>query len=265
MPKIFMLHRVLPEYDPDNYYFKRDTAISWRRFIAILDQIEMEGMQTLPISAVNRDSNRSSVFLTFDDGYADNAAALDEILRRGMRATVFPVQQFIQEAFSPIDDMAFHLMAHNDVPLDLYSSLMSGKFKKLLRRLSANRYRYLRRRWFGLINDASPWDLFLTNQQLSDFVSRGIELGIHGSSHRVFTSLTDNELLKELSDSRDWIHSLGIRGNLSICFPHGTHDQRITNICSGFGEFLLGVDALPLCETVKRRIHIKEVSNELDY
>lgn len=265
MPKILMLHRVLPEYVPDNYYFKRGTAISWHRFIKILDRIEIEEMQALPISEIQQGCNDRCVFITFDDGYADNSAALDEILRRDMRATVFPVKQFVQEGFSPIDDMAFHLMAHDDVSPELYHSLMSGRLKKLLRRLSINRYRYLRRKWFGLTDDASPKDLFLTDQQLVDFVSRGIELGIHGSSHRIFTSLPDDELLQELNDSRDWIKSLGISENRSICFPHGSHDQRVSNICSGFGNILLGVDAVPLCGSVQRRIHIKEAPNEFDF
>ena len=265
MPKILMLHRVLPEHDPDNYYFERDTAISWNRFTCLLDQIEAERLQTLPVSALGRASNGRSVFITFDDGYADNADALNEILKRGMKATLFPVKQFIQEGFSPIDDMAFHLMEHNDVPSELYSSLMSGRLKKLLRRLSVHKYRYLRRKWFGLVEDASPKDLFLTDQQLADFVSRGVELGIHGSSHRIFTSMSDSDLLQELSESKDWLNSIGVNGRLSICFPHGSHDPRTSKICSNFGEFLLGVDALPTCGSVQRRIHIKEVSNELDY
>jgi peptidoglycan/xylan/chitin deacetylase (PgdA/CDA1 family) len=264
MHKVLMLHRVLPEYAPDNYYFKRDTAISWNRFTSLLDQIEEEGIQTLPVSALGRASNNRNVFLTFDDGYADNADAINEILKRGMKVTLFPVKQFIQEGFSPIDDMAFHLMRHHSVPPELYSSLMSGRFKKLLRRLSTQKYRYLRRKWFGLVEDALPRDLFLTDQQLGNFASRGVELGIHGTSHRTFTSMSDRDLLQELSDSRDWLNSLGFKDKLSICFPHGSHDQRTSNICAKFGSHLLGVDAIPTCSSVQRRIHIKEEPVELN-
>lgn len=265
MPHIFMLHRVLPEYDPDNYYFKRETAISWNRFIAILDQIETDGMQSLTVSEMGESSNNPSVFITFDDGYADNEPALNEILKRGMRATIFPVKQFIKEDFSPIDDMAYHLMAHKSISAELYSSFMSGRFKKLLRRLSVNRYRYLRKRWFGLNEDASPKGLFFNDKQLADFASRGLELGIHGVSHRVFTSLSDSELLEELKDSKEWLQSLGAGNTLSICFPHGSHDRRTVGICSDFGSHLFGVDSPNLYKPVLRRIHIKEEANELGY
>ena len=266
MKRILMLHRVLPKYDSDNYYFTRETAISWNRFVGLLDRIEEEGLQSFTISELEAQSNNNqSIFITFDDGYADNEAALNEILRRKMKVTLFPVKQFVQEGNSPIDDMAFHLMSHKNVSQELNFSLMTGRLKKLLRRLTMQRYRYLRSKWFGLEEDALPSGLFLTEQQLTDLSSNGVELGIHGSSHRVFTSLSSADLSKELSESSKWLNSLGITGKYSICFPHGAHTERLSSVCSDFGSFLLGVDSDPACDSVYRRTHIKEEQYDSTY
>lgn len=259
MPQILMLHRVLPEFNSNNYYFQRNTAISWKRFVNLLDEIEVSGMHTLTVSALSKAPLRNSVFLTFDDGYADNSEALNEILRRGMVATLFPVKQFIQDDFSPIDDMAFQLMKCCGVSQELYSSLLEGRHKKLLRRMSFNKYRQLRKKLFSIAEDALPSGLFLTEHQLSDFCSKGIELGVHGVSHRIFTSLSNDALQQELNESRDWLISLGANKNLPICFPHGAHNQRIVDICLTYGSLLFGVDAVPSCSSVQRRTHIKEV------
>ena len=260
MPDILMLHRVLPEYAPDNYYFQRGTAITWNSFITLLDNINKNGLRALPLSALEKQP-RNSIFLTFDDGYADNAQALNELLHRGMTATVFPVKDFVREGFSPIDDMACHLMESDIASLQLRKSLTNGRLKKLLRRISSDRYRHLRDRWFGLTRDARPSTLFLNEKQLSDFSSRGIELGIHGSSHRTFNTLSEEILVREIKDSQQWLRSLGASEPLAICFPHGAHDQRTIDICLRYSQTLLGVDAETLSPVVMRRVHVREGCN----
>lgn len=265
MPKILMLHRVLPKHLLNNYYFERDTAISWNRFIELLDYIEAENLQTFTISEMDKHTSEQSIFITFDDGYADNLDALNEILKRGMKATIYPVKLFIQKGFSPIDDMAFHLMEKSDVPSALYHSLMTGRLKKLIRRISFKRYRYFRNKWFGLANDALPDNLFLTENQLVYLAYKGIDFGIHGSSHRIFTSLSNNELLQELTESKSWLKSLGAASKLSICFPHGSHNQRVIDICAKFDAVLLGIDSAFNHESVQRRIHVKEISYERNF
>ncbi|WP_461534728.1 polysaccharide deacetylase family protein [Spongorhabdus nitratireducens] len=248
---------MLQEYDPDNYYFQRRTAISWGRFIQLLDKIEADGCETLPVSALGKASPQS-VFITFDDGYADNFRAIKELLRRGMTATIFPVRNFSQQQFSAIDDMAANLMMSDAMPADLRASIINGRIKKIARRLSSERYRFLRAKLFGIAEDRLIEKLFLTEQQLSELVDSGIGLGIHGCSHRIFSSLPEDILEKELQESLDWLISLGISKQPAICFPHGAHDERTVEICSQYSKYLLGVDCKPVCKEVHRRIHVKE-------
>jgi len=259
-----MLHRVLPKYDAENYYFQRNTAISWSRFVSLLDHIETNGFTTQPISKLTTSTAKTDVFITFDDGYADNKKALNEILSRGMTATIFPVKDFIQHNFSVIDDMAHHLMyQHSLQPVtpSLQQSLQTGRLKKLLRNLTPSRYRFLRRKWFNINQDANTKKLFMSESEIINFCRQGIELGIHGCSHRTFSALTQRELLDELLTSLTWLNSLGGKSFPPICFPHGKHNLNVINLSLSIGMPLLGVDCDIHYPQVLRRIHYKERQN----
>ena len=255
-PEIYMLHRVLPVFDKNNYYFQRGTAISWQRFIDLLDQIEKRQLKTAVISDLSN-NQENTVYLTFDDGYKDNAQAFDEILKRGMVATLYPVKNFIETDFSPIDNMAHYLMQYPQIDFDLKQSLISGRLKHLLRKLSVKRYCYLRSKWFGLNENNKRESIFLTTEQLKKYVKKGIELGIHGCSHRTFTTLSKEQLKQELVTAKDWLTSLGNKNHFSICFPHGQYNQEVIQFCLGYSKLLLGVDTKTI-NPVLRRIYIKE-------
>jgi len=257
-PKIYMLHRILEQFDAKNYYFQRETAISWQRFVALLELIEHKGWTTKPASALANGYTDNDVFITFDDGYTDNNKALDELIRRGMTATIYPVMEFALTSFSPIDDMAHHLMYQQEVTPVLRTALLDGRLKKLLRNITATRYRYLRKHWFDIDFDAVTGELFMGEQQLSHYYRQGIEIGIHGRSHRAFNHLSATSLEAELSESLLWLQSLGITKPISTCFPHGKHNERVIAQCLPISQTLLGVDCEMGFSQVLRRIHVKE-------
>jgi peptidoglycan/xylan/chitin deacetylase (PgdA/CDA1 family) len=260
-PRIYMLHRIIEHYDENNYYFQRKTAISWNKFVELLDLIEISGWQTRSISALENGYTNHDVFITFDDGYKDNSNALDELIRRGMTATVYPVKNFALIGFSPIDDMAHHLMTTPNIAKNLLQSLLDGRLKRVLRGLSAARYRYFRKHWFGIDIDANSAHLFMQEKQLKHYSNQGIELGIHGRSHRAFTHLVSCELSSELSDSLSWLRSLGNVSPISICFPHGKHSEIVIEQSLAIGQILLGVDCDTQLPPVLRRIHVTEEFN----
>jgi peptidoglycan/xylan/chitin deacetylase (PgdA/CDA1 family) len=260
-PRIYMLHRIIEHYDENNYYFQRKTAISWNKFVELLDLIERSGWQTRSISALENGYTNDDVFITFDDGYKDNSNALDELIRRGMVATVYPVKNFALTGFSPIDDMAHHLMATQNVAKSLLQSLLDGRLKRVLRGVSAARYRYFRKHWFSIDIDANNTHLFMQEKQLKHYINQGIELGIHGCSHRAFTHLASCEFSSELSDSLSWLRSLGNVSPISICFPHGKYSEIVIKQSLSIGQILLGVDCDTRLTPVLRRIHVTEEYN----
>lgn len=259
VPKIYMLHRVLPIAEPNNYYFQRRTAISWNKFVSLLDMIEQSELVTHPISALGPGTCDSGVFITFDDCYRDITDALDEIIRRKMTATIFPVKNFSCTGFSPIDDMAKRLMQFQELPSELNNSLIEGRLKKLLRRLTPERYRRLRQQWFGIDHDIHQQPpLFMSEAQLTAYSEQGIELGIHGTSHRTFISLPSNQLHQELADAKEWLTNISHANEFPICFPHGAHDERVVTICRKYSKHLLGVDSSSKSPQVLKRLWITE-------
>lgn len=69
-------------------------AISEKAFRGQLDFFEAEGYQTLTMKELANLTSKPrgrAVVLTFDDGYIDNLAACDELVKRGMHASWFVV------------------------------------------------------------------------------------------------------------------------------------------------------------------------------
>lgn len=69
-------------------------AVSAQAFQRQLDFLQTEGYQTMTVRDIACSQERldgRTVVLTFDDGYVDNLAAYDEVLKRNMRASWFIV------------------------------------------------------------------------------------------------------------------------------------------------------------------------------
>jgi len=90
-PVMLMYHAVTPGKDTPAWPW----AVSMQRFRDQLDFLASEGYETptmaeLVAAPVKKWPGRTAV-ITFDDGYADNLTACEELQKRGMRATWFIV------------------------------------------------------------------------------------------------------------------------------------------------------------------------------
>jgi len=259
--KTLMLHRVLPRR-VDNYYFRRGTAISFDHFRRLLDALEKHHRQTVTPLCPNdeRATVDRRVCITFDDGYADNAAAFDELLARDLCATLFVVKDFIVGNFSPIDDMAAWLDDAPDAPVALTASLETGRLKKMLRSMSAQRYRRLRARHFTACDHKNA-ARFLTERQLTDYHRRGIAIGIHGRTHRVWSRMPSAQLRAEIFDTARWLRRLGIDQIAGLCFPHGQY-RYCKNLGGDIARLaaagLFGVDKKYADPAVTPRVWVKQ-------
>jgi peptidoglycan/xylan/chitin deacetylase (PgdA/CDA1 family) len=76
-------------------------AISMRRFREQLDFLDANGWTTMTMAEIFSEPHERAdrtVVITFDDGYVDNLAACEELLKHGMRATWFIVSGSIGRA-----------------------------------------------------------------------------------------------------------------------------------------------------------------------
>ena len=266
MTKTLMLHRVLPQLQAGGYYLRRGTAIDAACFHRLLDALEHSGARTVTPLDVDDDDDdddgdgqRCRVCITFDDGYADIAPALDALLARGMCATIFAVKEYCVNNFSPIDDAAAWLDATTDAPPQLIASLTDGAMKKRMRNLSSRRYRRLRERLFGL-GDHPDAAQFLTERQLRDYHARGVAIGIHGCTHRVWSNLSAPQLRAEIEQAANWLRGIGVRDIAGLCFPHGRH-RTLCDLGPAVARLaavgVFGVDAPYADPAVTRRIWIR--------
>ena len=90
-PVMLMYHAVMPGKDVPVWPW----AVSMQRFCDQLDFLSTEGYATPTmgelIAAPHKKWAGRTAVITFDDGYADNLAACEELQKRGMRATWFIV------------------------------------------------------------------------------------------------------------------------------------------------------------------------------
>lgn len=74
-----------------------------------------------------------------------------------------------------------------------------------------------------------PWDT------LKDLLERGFQIGSHTVSHAHLTELSDGDLLREVSDSRDRLESeLGGRCRY-LAYPFGENDERVRDAARAAG------------------------------
>ena len=261
MIKTLMLHRVLPVERTDGYYFRRGTAIDTACFHRLLDALEQHRVRT--VTPLHTGGEGRRVCITFDDGYADIAPALDALLARGMRATIFVVKEYCISNFSPIDDMAAWLDASESVPAALAESLTCGAMKKRMRGMPVFRYRRHRRRLFGF-GDHPASAGFLTERQLREFHARGIAVGIHGCTHRAWSNLSAPQLCAEIEESADWLRKLGVRDIAGLCYPHGCY-RALHNLDGEVARLaetgVFGVDRPYADPAVTRRVWVRQHTN----
>lgn len=59
--------------------------------------------------------------------------------------------------------------------------------------------------------------------------------GVHGDTHRAFSTLSEMELRRELRDSRDWLEQILGRSVYTLSFPFGDYDQRAIDAAADAG------------------------------
>jgi peptidoglycan/xylan/chitin deacetylase (PgdA/CDA1 family) len=75
----------------------------------------------------------------------------------------------------------------------------------------------------------------MTWDQLRGLADDGVEMGSHGISHAHLPALADEELRRELAESKESIESELGRPCTELAYPYGEHDQRVRGLARQAG------------------------------
>jgi peptidoglycan/xylan/chitin deacetylase (PgdA/CDA1 family) len=158
--------------------------------------------------------NGPEVLLTFDDGYENFVLEAMPLLREfEFPATVFVVPTLMGQIagwYKRDTAQIAKLMARVT-----HSAAAAERHLDEMRPLSSAR--------------------LMTWEQAAEIVAAGFDVASHSNEHRFLTSLSDEQLVSDLSESRQSIqNALRVPAEL-ICYPYGDCDSRVASIAAKVG------------------------------
>lgn len=232
---IFIFHRVLSQQDP---LFPGEPDS--RRFDEIMGWVA-KWFQVLPLDTAVMQLRAGTLparaaAITFDDGYADNAANALPILRQhGLPATFFVATSFLDGGRMWNDTLIEAIRACQVDALDL-SGAGFGHFK--LTSVADRRFAIesLLGRVKHLAHDqrseavaqvqravpiALPDDLMMTSRQVIQLRDAGMQIGAHTCTHPILAKLPDSESMAEITSSKMVLESLLNEPVSLFAYPNG--------------------------------------------
>lgn len=192
------------------------------------------------------------VWVTFDDAYQDNYVNAAPILKAfNVPATFYVVTDFVESRSMPWDD--YVLSAVKQTKLSEVSLQILNKEYVLDLRREVSRRESLRLFWesvgevhmdtdkqlkalidaFGVpLNDIQR--LFVNWHEIKELVSDGFEIGAHTVSHKLLSRISNEEVEREISSSKDLIQKHTDAKVRSFAYPFGKKGSFDAVLCSSF-------------------------------
>jgi peptidoglycan/xylan/chitin deacetylase (PgdA/CDA1 family) len=232
---ILIFHRVLPQpdpllhSDPDVQRFDQlvDWITHWFNVLPLGEAIERLKHGQLPARALS---------ITFDDGYADNLLhAVPILLKHKAHATFFITTGYVDGRLM-WNDVIIESVRSAQAPLIDLSFLGLGSVAATTiddkRRVIAQAIASIMHLSQPEIADAVgricencagtlPRNLMMTPSQLREMAGKGMALGAHTISHPILTRLSDNDVTREIADSRDFLSGLTGAPIELFAYPNG--------------------------------------------
>jgi len=250
---IVCYHGVMPG-DDDSYQFLNANFVSTKAFEQQMQWLASR-YRLVPLRHIVEAIDQGAALparaatVTFDDGFANNYRTAFPVLRRlGIPTTIFLATEKIgvpgAQIWTERVKRAIYLTPKTSVTLHVggpctYQLPDAGARERGARLVLSQLKRATvaqRDEWLAEIesvcgrpslqpNEAMRYD-FLTWDQVREMAAAGIEFGSHTVSHPILTSLDDDRLAFELSESKKTIESQLGRECYAFAYPNG-----------GFGDF----------------------------
>jgi len=162
-------------------------------------------------------SLRSTAVIAFDDGYNGVFELAAPILRDlGISATVFIVAEAAGRWSSFWWDQPSIVSAATPSQRDSWLTDLKGDDDAIVGAAAPHGREHLPHS-----HRPADWDTIRAS------IGKGIEIGVHSSTHRCLPTLTDGELDHEIKDSRRAVHqATGVRPEF-FAYPYGHCDERV--------------------------------------
>lgn len=268
---LLMYHRVLDDPFAEHEYAQTGTAVSTASFRAQIAFLAKRfGVMTagdyVAARANGQPLPRKCAVITFDDGWEDNYRNAFPILKNyNVPATIFICTDFVGTK----EKLWFHEMLHSirwqqlkaaqlaqvlakyqtgnsnqpDTKIhltdDCSKDVLIDNFFQLAKALDAEQVKKLASDLRGISGKTdAQWmerRFSLTWQEIAGMDQSRIEIGSHGVSHRLLTSVSQDDVVRELSESKQQIEMRLGKKVRTFAYPNGSYDENIKRMTAEAG------------------------------
>ena len=232
---IWMFHRVkTPHNNISDIYKQRGMVHSLDELICLIDNAIERGYNFGSISEAIE--CKTTIHLTFDDGYKEHLFVAKELKRRydfSSDCITFAIN--IRNSFYEKKlcmDMVYQLIDSNSLNklnsiLNIDSkSLKLNEIKKVL---------FSTKNHIKNVNNHVDMKNYFLNKTEVMALSELFSIASHCVNHCYLPSLSSEDIYKELKGSKDFLSSLLNKNINIICFPEGKHSNDINTIAKELG------------------------------
>jgi len=250
-------HRVLPEEHRQHYPYPgiAVTPDELRWFLAFFSRRFRCGSlrEALVWWQTNRHDDVPPLALTFDDGQLDNYLYARPVLAEAeLHATFYiPVANVEEQRLIWHDRLGFSLVAasaklgsecvrqaleEHGLRIDADEELVQAAVEQAKRLSPAEREQLVTTvEQRAEQAELETWTRLMDWSHLRDLVDEGHEVGSHGMTHALLPQCTDDELTRELNESRAVLMDRLQQRIDAFCYPDGAHDDRVVAAVSQAG------------------------------
>jgi len=232
----FLFHTVFEndeEVEQDLVYPQE--AITRDRLRELVEDFLGRGYRFVIAADVERDipASDSCVWLTFDDGYANNLRMAEIVREYGIGATLFVATGYVESGRRFWWDTVHAERRKQGASLDR----IEAEIQSLKRRELSDIDTYVARE-FGADSDRprSELDRPLTPEELRELVhAGGIEIGNHTVDHPILPMLSTEQIEGQLVGAQEYIRDVAGVTARSVSYPNGDYDGRVVDAARAAG------------------------------
>lgn len=177
--------------------------------------------------------DRPCVMITFDDGYFNNAIAIEILNRYRIPAVFFISTKYVIENKSIWSDIIYKYRTKQGASIETIrkeqQSLKNYKYTYIDRYIEQN---------FG-INSTKPWsdiDRPFSEAELKEFSKNPfVSIGNHTHNHAILTNYDKEEIKEEFTLSNKILIDVTGFVPISIAFPNGNFNNRVLEVAEEVG------------------------------